>query len=109
MYGKSGRVARRPERTHDRPRKAGQPRATSTRHSRERWEGVRPEDRELLRATALFAPLTPQQFERIAASIVVHGLPKGTLVCKQGERPEFVYVILDGRVALLGEASGKPE
>jgi len=70
---------------------------------------VRPEDRKLLRATALFAPLTPLQFDRIAASIVVHGLPRGALVCRQGERPEFVYIILDGRVALLGEAAGRPE
>jgi CRP/FNR family transcriptional activator FtrB len=70
---------------------------------------VRPEDRKLLRATSLFAPLAPQEFERVAAGIVVHGLPRGTLVCQQGERPEFLYVILSGRVALLGEASGKPE
>jgi CRP/FNR family transcriptional activator FtrB len=70
---------------------------------------LRPEDRKLLRATALFAPLTAQQFERIGAGIVVHGLPRGALVCKQGDPAEFVYIILDGRVALVGEATGKPE
>jgi CRP/FNR family transcriptional activator FtrB len=74
-----------------------------------RGEALRPEDRKLLRATALFAPLTAPQFERVSAGIVVHGLPRGALVCHQGERAEFVYLILDGRVALLGEATGKPE
>jgi CRP/FNR family transcriptional activator FtrB len=70
---------------------------------------VRLDDAKLLRATALFAPLTAQQFERASAGIVVHGLPRGALVCKQGEPAEFVYIILEGRVALLGEATGKAE
>jgi CRP/FNR family transcriptional activator FtrB len=100
MYGKFWPVARGPARPHHSPR-------AETRN--DQGEALRPEDRKLLRATALFAPLTAQQFERISAGIVVHGLPRGTLVCHQGERPEFVYIILDGRVALLGEATGKPE
>lgn len=70
---------------------------------------MRSEDRQLLRETGLLAKLSPQQFERIAAGIVVHGLPRGTLVCRQGERPEFLYLILSGRIALLGESTGKPE
>jgi CRP/FNR family transcriptional activator FtrB len=70
---------------------------------------LRPEDRKLLRATPLFAPLSMAQLDRVAAEIVVHGLPRGAMVCRQGEVPEFVYVILEGRVALVGESTGKPD
>lgn len=70
---------------------------------------MRSEDRKLLRATPLFASLTSEEFARATAGAVVHGLPKGTLVCPQGERPEFLHVILSGRVALIGKSTGKPE
>ncbi len=62
---------------------------------------MRPEDNKNLAATPLFASLTAEQFAHATQGAVVHPMPRGALLCSQGEQPEFLHVILSGRVALV--------
>ncbi|MBL8839627.1 MAG: cyclic nucleotide-binding domain-containing protein [Alphaproteobacteria bacterium] len=62
---------------------------------------MRPDDRKDLRATPLFAALSDEHFARVCDGAVVHAMPRGALLCRQGEQPEFLHVILSGRVALI--------
>lgn len=62
---------------------------------------MRPDDRKDLRASPLFAALSDEQFARACEGVVVHPMPRGALLCRQGEQPEFLHVILSGRVALV--------
>lgn len=62
---------------------------------------MRPDDRKDLRTTPLFAALSDEQAARVCEGAVVHTMPRGSMLCRQGEQPEFLYVILSGRVALV--------
>ncbi|HWR72931.1 MAG TPA: cyclic nucleotide-binding domain-containing protein, partial [Nitrospirota bacterium] len=46
----------------------------------------------------LFAGLTPEEFEDFTKMMVVHTLPPGTVIVKQGETGKSVYIIATGTV-----------
>jgi CRP/FNR family transcriptional activator FtrB len=43
------------------------------------------------------------------ATCFVQTLPKGTVPCRQGEKPEFLHIVLSGRVGLFAEGPREEE
>ena len=68
---------------------------------------MRATDLPLIRRSRLFGQASEADLERLLATCFVQALPKGTLLCRQGEKPEFLHVMLSGRVGLFGEAAGE--
>jgi CRP/FNR family transcriptional activator FtrB len=65
---------------------------------------MRPSDYELLKKTPLYAAVGDEIAQRLVRGAFVQGLPKGAVLFNQGDEPEFVHVVLSGRVALVAEA-----
>ena len=61
------------------------------------------DDRKLLEATELFAALGEEAINRLTLNAVAQTVPKGTVLFLQGDRPEFVHLVLSGRVSLGAE------
>ena len=64
---------------------------------------MRPTDLPLIRRSRLFAPVAEADLAAMLATCFVQGLPKGAVPCQQGEKPEFLHVVLSGSVGLFGE------
>ena len=61
-------------------------------------------DIELLRGTELFAELTDEWLDRIVAKAVSRELRRGDVVFEEGEMPECLYVVEDGRIAIASKS-----
>lgn len=70
---------------------------------------MRSEDMEQLRQTALFADLSNDDILRLTRGALVQTLPKGAELLHRGDAPDFLHVILSGRVALTGNLNGSTE
>lgn len=70
---------------------------------------VRTEDLEQLRHAKLFAGLMMEDITRITRGAFVQTLPKGAELFHRGDRPDFLHVLLSGRVALTGNLTGSTE
>jgi CRP/FNR family transcriptional regulator, transcriptional activator FtrB len=70
---------------------------------------VRAEDRERLRATALFKPLTEEQLDELLRGSYLQRFPKGTLLFEEGESADFLHVLLEGSVELFARGSDAGE
>ena len=70
---------------------------------------MRPEDLGQLRQAALFAGLSSDDILRISRGALVQTLPKGAELLHRGDAPDFLHVILSGRVALTGNLNGSTE
>lgn len=66
---------------------------------------MRPEDRALLNTTTLFAGLSAAVVDRLTYTAFVQNLPAGAVLFQQGDTPEFLYILLSGRVALTGRSA----
>jgi CRP/FNR family transcriptional activator FtrB len=64
---------------------------------------MRADDRTLLRSTRLFSELPESSIDRLTYNAFVQNLPAGAALFQQGDQPEFLYVLLAGRVALSGK------
>jgi CRP/FNR family transcriptional activator FtrB len=67
---------------------------------------MRPADYELLKKTVLHDEIGPIVMDRLTRAAFVQGLPKGAVLFNQGDMPEFVHIVLSGRVALTSENPG---
>lgn len=65
---------------------------------------MRAEDRTLLKSTSLFSGLPDVVIDRLTYSAFVQNLPAGAMLFQQGDQPEFLYMLLSGRVALTGKS-----
>jgi CRP/FNR family transcriptional activator FtrB len=65
---------------------------------------VRP-DPSLLRQSPMFRELEDRVLSRLCAVARVLVLPEGTSICRQGELPDHLYVVVSGQVALSNTAS----
>lgn len=65
---------------------------------------MRAADLPFIRRSRLFALASEQDLAALLATCFVQSLPKGTTPCQQGEKPEFLNVVLSGRVGLFGES-----
>lgn len=70
---------------------------------------MRPSDLELTRGLPLFADLPSALVDQLTHGAFVQSLPRGAMLCVQGEVPEFLHIILSGRVALMGQEPGRAE
>lgn len=61
------------------------------------------DDRKLLEATEFFAALGAEAIDRLTLNAVAQTVPKGTVLFLQGDMPEFVHLVLSGRVSLGAE------
>jgi CRP/FNR family transcriptional activator FtrB len=65
---------------------------------------MRADDRALLRSTPLFSNLPAVAIDRLTYNAFVQNLPAGAMLFQQGDLPEFLYILLSGRVALTGKS-----
>lgn len=63
---------------------------------------MRSTDLALLRRARLVSGVPKAELARMLAPGFVQALPEGAVLCRQGERPEFLHVVLTGRVGLFG-------
>lgn len=70
---------------------------------------MRAEDRALLKTTPMFADLPASLIERLTYSAFVQNLPAGAVLFQQGDQPEFLYILLAGRVVLSGRSAADDE
>lgn len=70
---------------------------------------MRSTDLEMARGLPVFAGLPAELVDKLTHGAFVQILPRGTMLCTQGEKPEFLHGILSGRVALLGEGPDSSE
>lgn len=64
---------------------------------------MRPTDAPLLRRSPLFARMTDAHISGLLLGTFAQTLPKGTTLCVQDERPEFLHIVMDGRVGLFAD------
>lgn len=66
---------------------------------------MRSDDRALLKSTPLFSDLPATAIDRLTYTAFVQNLPAGAVLFQQGDQPEFLYILLSGRVALTGRSA----
>jgi CRP/FNR family transcriptional activator FtrB len=64
---------------------------------------MRPSDLPLIRRSRLFAQLSEPDLTALLATCFVQALPSGATPCQQGEKPEFLHIVLSGKVGLFAE------
>lgn len=67
---------------------------------------MRAQDRKLLEATRFYAALGDTAMERLTRNAFVQLVPKDGLLFMQGDMPEFVHLVLSGRISLGAEDPG---
>lgn len=60
----------------------------------EKLEGV-------LRQCAMFRRLTPEDRQRLAAVAMLRGFEKGATLFREGDEPDFLYIVVAGRVKVF--------
>ncbi len=61
-------------------------------------------DIELLRETELFAELSDEALTRVIAQAVSRTVQRGDILFEEGDRPEHLYVVEDGRIAIASKS-----
>ena len=61
-------------------------------------------DRDLIRATELFAKLDDTALDRVVAAVVPRNLRRGDVLFTEGADPEHLYVVEDGRIAIASRS-----
>src|SRR5262245_21207391 len=64
---------------------------------------MRTADLPLVRRSRLFGDVSEPDLAAMLAICFVQTLPKGSIPCHQGDKPEFLHVVLSGAVGLFGE------
>jgi CRP/FNR family transcriptional activator FtrB len=64
---------------------------------------MRSTDLPLIRRSRLFAQVSEADLAAMLATCFVQTLPKGAVTCHQGEKAEFLHIVLSGGVGLFGE------
>jgi CRP/FNR family transcriptional activator FtrB len=59
-----------------------------------------------IRRAKLFSGLPERRLVAMLAPSFVQSLPAGTVLCRQGEKPAFLHIVISGRVGLFGEWAG---
>jgi CRP/FNR family transcriptional activator FtrB len=67
---------------------------------------MQPRDIEALSRIELFQALAEPTLRRLAEGGLAQRLPPGSILFEEGDEPEFLHVVLSGRVALV---AGQPE
>jgi len=56
-----------------------------------------------IRRAGLLSGVPEAKLSRMLAPTFVQPLPEGAVLCRQGEKPEFLHIVVAGRVGLFGE------
>jgi CRP/FNR family transcriptional regulator, transcriptional activator FtrB len=64
-------------------------------------------DWDSVRATPLFASMSDANFRVLRDATVVHRLPKNAALLREGERPRFLHLLVEGSVELFGCHNGQ--
>lgn len=64
---------------------------------------MRPADIPLIRRARLFSQVSETDLAALVATCFVQTLPAGATPCHQGEKPEFLHIVLSGKVGLFAE------
>jgi len=59
-----------------------------------------------IRRARLLSGLPQRQLVAMLGPTFVQTLPMGAVLCRQGEKPEFLHIVVSGRVGLFGEWAG---
>jgi CRP/FNR family transcriptional regulator, transcriptional activator FtrB len=65
---------------------------------------MRRTDLEPIRRARLLCEVPRSELAAMLAPCFVQPLPEGALLCRQGEKPEFLHIVVSGRVGLFGES-----
>ena len=65
---------------------------------------MRTTDMPLIRRSRLFAQVGEPDLAAMLTACFVQTLPMGAILCQQGEKAEFLHIVLSGRVGLFGSA-----
>jgi len=65
---------------------------------------MRTTDLPLIRRSRLFAQVGEIDLAAMLTTCFVQTLPAGAVLCHQGEKAEFLHIVLSGRVGLFGSA-----
>ncbi len=66
---------------------------------------MRTTDMPLIRRSRLFSQVGEPDLAAMLAACFVQTLPASATLCRQGEKAEFLHIVLSGRVGLFGSAS----
>ena len=66
---------------------------------------MRAADIPLIRRARLFTHVTEPDLAALLATCFVQTLPRGATPCHQGDKPEFLHVVLSGKVGLFAESA----
>jgi CRP/FNR family transcriptional regulator, transcriptional activator FtrB len=66
---------------------------------------MREADRRTIESLPYFQGLSAQELDWLLEGSLVQSFAAETILIEQGERPEFLHVVLGGRVGLLGEGA----
>ncbi|MGE4078636.1 MAG: cyclic nucleotide-binding domain-containing protein [Reyranella sp.] len=64
---------------------------------------MRPSDIPLIRRARLFSQVSEADLAALLATCFVQTLPRGATPCHQGDKPEFLHIVLSGKVGLFAE------
>jgi CRP/FNR family transcriptional activator FtrB len=67
------------------------------------------EDFEKLRQVGFLAELSPDTLKAITDAALLQRFPSQTVLFQQGERPDFLHVLLDGSIQLIGTSLDRRE
>lgn len=60
-----------------------------------------------IRRARLLSEVAKPDLASMLASSFVQPLPEGAVLCRQGEKPQFLHIVVSGRVGLFGEWAGE--
>jgi len=66
---------------------------------------MRPRDLETIRALACFEELDDEQLSAVTTGALLQRFPRETVLFEQGERPDFLHVLVEGTVMLYGSTA----
>ena len=66
---------------------------------------MRPRDLETIRALPCFEELDEAQLNTVMAGALLQRFPRETVLFEQGERPDFLHVLVEGSVMLYGSTA----
>lgn len=68
---------------------------------------MRSSDANLIRGFPIFRGVSDAVFEEVTADAVIADVPADQLLLREGERPEFLFVLLNGLVETFSQSAGK--
>ena len=63
---------------------------------------MRDSDRKLIRALPLFQDMSAENFDELMRAAFLQRFPEHVILLREGELPDFLHVVVEGRVELFG-------